>query len=132
MDIPWGAKFMGRDGIERVGSAMSNINRWDVMEVGAMTQDIGPFGHRDLCGNTAEWVRDVYLERPEWAEANPFSRGSDKSRRTIRGGSTNDDDPQVCRGYFRRYSDPYTRGNHALGFRIVFTPEEALKAAERK
>lgn len=132
MDIPWGAKFMGRDGIERVGSAMSNINRWDVMEVGAMTQDIGPYGHRDLCGNAAEWVRDVYLERPDWAEANPFSRGSDKSRRTIRGGSTNDDDPQVCRGYYRRYSDPYTRGNHALGFRIVFTPEEALKAAERK
>lgn len=130
--IPWGQKYMGRDGIERPGSATANINRWEVMAAGAMTQDIGPFGHRDLCGNVAEWVRDVYMERPNWSEANPYSRGNVKSRRTIRGGSTNDDDPQVCRGYYRRYSDPYARSNHALGFRICLSPEEAIKAAERR
>lgn len=134
--FPWGSdlemNFEMKDdgGTKRHTTMHANLNRWRVMPVGSFPSGASKYGVDDLVGNVSEWCRDVYLENPNWEEINPLSRGGAQDRRSERGSSTHDDDPQTAKLHNRRYSDPYSRGVDTRGFRLVLDVETALKLAK--
>ena len=113
----------------------ANFNRGQVEEVGSFPKGDSPFGVQDMAGNVTEWVADSYLAEmladPRYRNPDPTYAGGPGYARTERGSNTLDDDPQVAAVYNRRRADPYTRVNRERGFRLAFTPDAALKAAEK-
>ncbi|MCA8912543.1 MAG: SUMF1/EgtB/PvdO family nonheme iron enzyme [Planctomycetes bacterium] len=120
----------GDNGTERHSTDFANFNRWRVMPVGSFPDGASEYGVEDLVGNVSEWCRDVYIENPKWDEKNPLSKGNAKERRSERGSSTHDDDPQTAKLHNRRYSDPYARGIDTRGFRLVLDPKTAAELAK--
>jgi formylglycine-generating enzyme required for sulfatase activity len=117
-------------GTKRYTTRLANLNRWHVMPVGSFPDGASKYGVEDLVGNVSEWCRDVYIENPDWDEKNPRGRGGAQLRRSERGSSTHDDDPQTAKLHNRRYSDPYARGIDTRGFRLVLDPKTALDMAK--
>ncbi|MCA8936528.1 MAG: SUMF1/EgtB/PvdO family nonheme iron enzyme [Planctomycetes bacterium] len=117
-------------GTKRHTTPHANLNRWRIKPVGSFPTGASEYGVEDLVGNVSEWCRDVYIEIPKWDERNPLSRGGAQDRRSERGSSTHDDDPQTAKLHNRRYSDPYARGVDTRGFRLVLDPATALKMAK--
>lgn len=125
-EAEWSMNFTV-DGVTRVTTPFANINRWRVVATKSFDNGKGPYGHHDLAGNVSEWCADVYLERPDWSEANPYNRGGERGRRAERG--TNCQDDEAYPAYHRRSSDAFSRGNMPRGFRIAMKPDDALRLA---
>jgi formylglycine-generating enzyme required for sulfatase activity/serine/threonine protein kinase len=94
--------------------------------VGSFPQGRSKFGVDDLAGNVWEWVSDWYGTygkgdgvKPELSPTGPATG----TRRVIRGGGWNGNDPSWERPSFR-YSKPPTDRNSVIGFRCALTPSE--------
>jgi len=110
----------------------ANFNRQEVKQVGSFPGGASQLGLQDLVGNVAEWVHDSFtlqpLADPRFASIDPHVDGGPRESRSERGSSTFDDDPQTAKLHNRRRSDPFGY-NRGRGFRIAFSVEAALKAA---
>lgn len=81
------------------------------------TQDVSPFGARQMVGNTAEWVADGYDPRAYERADRGLSPSSDGTMHVYRG--TNHQGPaRFARVTCRLRAEPTTRSS-AIGFRVV-------------
>ncbi len=81
------------------------------------TQDVSPFGARQMVGNTGEWVADGYDPDAYHRADRNLAPGSDRTQQVVRG--TNYQGPaQFARITCRLRAEPETRSS-AVGFRVA-------------